>query len=347
MLRRLLAASCVSATVLSGCLTTSTAAPLPAASAPGVTATTIQLATVVPSSPPEDIGVTDYLAGMRDALSWANRRGGVAGRRLELAVESVAPTAQAAQAAARYELVTLGAFAIVGPDLGSASPALVSATARLGAPAVLPIEQGGWLPSAGGELEGLRAAGLLAGRAVVWGVASPGAASATAPRTSSATLADLVVRTRPSTLVLGDDLSADAAVLRSLAARGTVPRATDVVGVVLAPRRAAAWLAAATGVLRTQLQVVRVAPEPEALASSWRALDAKLVAEAGGTAAAALGVLVGLDVVGALEALGSAPTRAAFVRATATARPGPPGVGTIFPATAAAPPLLVGAAPVG
>jgi hypothetical protein len=329
--------------VLAGCTSARTAAPMPAASAPGVTATSIQLASVLAESVPWDLGTQSFAGGVRAALAWANDHGGAAGRRIDYLVEAVAPTAEGAAAGTRYVLDTIGAFELVGSMAGPFTATVATTAARSGATSAFDARSGVWLPSLGAQLAELAARGELARHTVVWDPTSQSLPTGVTNATG-ATISALVATVRhvgAHELVLGDDLPEDAAALEALRHANEVPSTVVLAGSLTAPRREGAWLAAAAGLHGVRVMVVDGVPSLSELPHSWQGLVARLEASVGASNATLDGVLVGLDAIAALRALGPAPTRVAFARAVRTAVAGPPGRGIVVPVGLGAPVRLV------
>lgn len=332
MRRRHLVVPCALGLVAAACTSTQVSTPLPAASAPGVTASSVAVATVTATQSPWNIGVASYLRGLASALAWANDHGGVAGRRIDLITEAVPATQNAAAIETRDALTTVDAFTIVGTSLGPATSTVAAVAPRLGASSSFPIAPAGWLPPLAVQLQVLEHDGSLGAHPLLW---LPAGTTMTALPAgvrdaigeSSASLVSAVRADPSATLVVGDDLVADATVLHALVQAGVTPKAVVVAGALLAPARDGAWLAANAGMDPRRLSVV--SDVPATLPASWAPLVASLSVRAGATRAATLGVLVGLNTVGAIHALGATPTRVGLGRVLDAAIPGRPGVGTV------------------
>jgi hypothetical protein len=343
-MRRSVPLAAVSAlTVLaSACGTGSSAAPLPAASAPGVTATTVQFATVDASTSPWSIGSASLDAGIQAAFDWVNGRGGVNGRRLEFMSEAIPATPTAAAVAAQNLLDTEDAFELLGVDLGPATTAATTTAQGLGASNAFALEVGSWFLPTATELAGLAEAGALAPHAIFWAPGpTPGVPAAVRDLAGASPqqVAKAIAATPSAQLILGDDLVADAELLASLRSLGDVPRAVLVIGGLVAPHRQAAWLASVARLPAGSVEGVVELPPLASLPSSWRAVVPRLAARAGGSTAAEAGVLIGLDAAGVLHGLGPAPTRAAFAHALGQTSTAPPGEGVVLPTTRFAGPL--------
>lgn len=332
MRRRHLVVPCALGLVAAACTSTQVSTPLPAASAPGVTASSVAVATVTATQSPWSIGAASYRSGIDEALTWANEHGGVAGRRIDLIAETVPATSSAAAIETRDALTTVDAFTVVGASLGPATSTVATVASRIGASSSFPIVSGGWLPPLAAQLQVLMHDGSLGARPLLW--LPPGTTMTVLPAgvrdaigESSTSLASAVRANPSATLVVGDDLVADATVLHDLVQAGVTPKAVVVVGAMLAPARDGAWLAVSAGIDPRRLSVV--SDVPTTLPPSWAPLVATLSARAGGTRAATLGVVVGLNMVGAIHALGATPTRVGLARVLDAAIAGRPGVGTV------------------